>query len=298
MKTSKKGYLRNSPDVNKPQNIIKGGNITMKGVDFKVHGVDNNGYAKVMTPGYDYNFPNAKYVTETPIKNKEMNGPFKMKPGRGNMPKTGKGLPKDMTNPIMQVDPRSGRRKQYSIFEDIPASAYQESEATTAYDNLAKRSDHDLGKIYKNEGRARREGYYRKQTPGAVDIYPNEPNSVGGPSGGFSSKATTIDPLSGKDIISQSARMSNKDAKEYLDTQARYTREGRKGATKLKTAGVQPGATISTTAFDGVKKDKKKSKKSSVDNREAAPKPRYLGGYRGKQSVAGKAVSAVSDFFN
>lgn len=109
MKFSKKGYLRNSPDVNKPQNIIQGGNITMKGVDFKVHGVDNNGYAKVMTPGYDYNFPNAKYVTETPIKNKEMNGPFKMKPGRGNMPKTGKGLPKDMTNPIMQKEKHTGK---------------------------------------------------------------------------------------------------------------------------------------------------------------------------------------------
>jgi len=118
MKFSKKGYLRNSPDVNKPQNIIQGGNITMKGVDFKVHGVDNNGYAKVMTPGYDYNFPHAKYVTETQIKNKEMNGPFKMKPGRGNMPKTGKGLPKDMTNPIMQTtDPRSG-----SSFKDYNAS--------------------------------------------------------------------------------------------------------------------------------------------------------------------------------
>jgi hypothetical protein len=117
MKFSKKGYLRNSPDVNKSQNIIQGGNITMKGVDFKVHGVDNNGYAKVMTPTYDYYFPNAKYVTETPIKNKEMNEPFKMKPGRGDMPKTGKGLPKDMTNPIMQVDPRSG-----SSFKDYSAS--------------------------------------------------------------------------------------------------------------------------------------------------------------------------------
>jgi hypothetical protein len=118
MKFSKKGYLRNSPDVNKPKNIIQGGNITMKGVDFKVHGVDNNGYARVMAPGYDHYFPHAKYVTETPIKNKEMNGPFKMKPGRGNMPKTGKGLPKDMTNPIMQTtDPRSG-----SSFKDYNAS--------------------------------------------------------------------------------------------------------------------------------------------------------------------------------
>ena len=79
MKFSKKGYLRNSPDVNKSQNIIQGGNITMKGVDFKVHGVDNNGYAKVMTPGYNYNFPNAKYVTETPIKNINMSSPFQKK---------------------------------------------------------------------------------------------------------------------------------------------------------------------------------------------------------------------------
>ena len=79
MKFSKKGYLRNSPDVNKSQNIIQGGNITMKGVDFKVHGVDNNGYAKVMTPGYNYNFPNAKYVTETPLKKTNMSSPFQKK---------------------------------------------------------------------------------------------------------------------------------------------------------------------------------------------------------------------------
>jgi hypothetical protein len=38
-----------------------------------------------------------------------MNGPFKMKPGRGNMPKTGKGLPKDMTNPIMKKDKNTGK---------------------------------------------------------------------------------------------------------------------------------------------------------------------------------------------
>lgn len=68
MKTTKTGYLKNSPDVNKPQNVVKGGNITMKGVEFKVLGVDNNGYAKVMYPGYDYVFPGAKYVIETPIK--------------------------------------------------------------------------------------------------------------------------------------------------------------------------------------------------------------------------------------
>lgn len=68
MKTTKTGYLKNSPDVNKPKNKIMGNKITMKGVEFKVLGVDNNGYAKVMYPGYDYIFPGAKYVIETPIK--------------------------------------------------------------------------------------------------------------------------------------------------------------------------------------------------------------------------------------
>jgi hypothetical protein len=68
MKTSKKGYLKNSPDVNKPQNIIKGGHITMKGVKFKVLGTDDRGYTQIMYPGYDYYFPNAKYVIETPLK--------------------------------------------------------------------------------------------------------------------------------------------------------------------------------------------------------------------------------------
>lgn len=68
MKTSKKGYLKNSPDVNKSFNVIEGGNITMKGVEFKVLGIDDRGYTKVMYPGYDYTFPGAKYVIEKPIK--------------------------------------------------------------------------------------------------------------------------------------------------------------------------------------------------------------------------------------
>ena len=61
MKFSEKGYLKNSPDVNNSQNIIKGG-------DIKVLGTDDRGYTKVMYPGYDYKFPGAKYVIETPIK--------------------------------------------------------------------------------------------------------------------------------------------------------------------------------------------------------------------------------------
>ncbi len=66
--TTKTGYLKNSPDVNKSQNVIQGGHITMKGVEFKVLGIDDKGYAKIMYPGYDYIFPHAKHVTETPIK--------------------------------------------------------------------------------------------------------------------------------------------------------------------------------------------------------------------------------------
>ena len=54
--------------INKPINVIPGNKITMKGVDFKVLGTDDRGYTKVMYPGYDYKFPGAKYVIETPIK--------------------------------------------------------------------------------------------------------------------------------------------------------------------------------------------------------------------------------------
>ena len=68
MKFSKTGYKKNSLDVNKPVNVIKGGHITMKGVDFKVLGTDDRGYTKVMYPGYDYVFRNAKWVKETPIR--------------------------------------------------------------------------------------------------------------------------------------------------------------------------------------------------------------------------------------
>jgi len=69
MKTSTKGYLHDSPDVNNEQNIIKGNQITMKGVEFKVLGMDDRGYTKIMYPGYDYIFPGAKYVIEKPLKN-------------------------------------------------------------------------------------------------------------------------------------------------------------------------------------------------------------------------------------
>ena len=57
MRMSTEGYKRNSPDVNNRVNIIPSGNITMKGVDFKVKGVDNLGNVKIMKPGKDYKFP-------------------------------------------------------------------------------------------------------------------------------------------------------------------------------------------------------------------------------------------------
>lgn len=65
---SLKGYKKDSPDVNKPYNVIPGSDITMQGVEFKVLGTDNRGYSKIMYPGYNYKFPNAKFVIEKPIK--------------------------------------------------------------------------------------------------------------------------------------------------------------------------------------------------------------------------------------
>jgi len=56
-KCSTQGYKRNSPDVNKDVNIIQSGDITMKGVDFKVRGTDNLGNTKIMKPGKNYKFP-------------------------------------------------------------------------------------------------------------------------------------------------------------------------------------------------------------------------------------------------
>lgn len=62
---STQGYKRNSPDRNKPINVIPSGNITMKDVDFPVRGVDNLGNEIVMMPGREYTFP-GDYVVETP----------------------------------------------------------------------------------------------------------------------------------------------------------------------------------------------------------------------------------------
>jgi hypothetical protein len=66
MKKSKLGYKRYSPDVNNPYNIIPSGRITMKDVDFPVYGVDDIGYAQIMYPGGEYQFPGNE-VFEMPV---------------------------------------------------------------------------------------------------------------------------------------------------------------------------------------------------------------------------------------
>lgn len=64
---TQKGYKRNSPYVNNKQNIINSGRITMKGVDFPVHGVDEYGNEQMMFPNGEYSFP-GNQVTETRMK--------------------------------------------------------------------------------------------------------------------------------------------------------------------------------------------------------------------------------------
>ena len=66
-KTSIKGYKKDSPDINEPKLKIPSGNITMKGVEFPVHGKDNLGNEKMMKPGKNYEFP-GDYVIETPLR--------------------------------------------------------------------------------------------------------------------------------------------------------------------------------------------------------------------------------------
>jgi hypothetical protein len=64
---STQGYKRNSPDINNEYNIIESNNITMKGVDFPVLGVDNLGNKKLMMPNNDYKFK-GNVVKEIPLK--------------------------------------------------------------------------------------------------------------------------------------------------------------------------------------------------------------------------------------
>jgi len=61
------GYKKNSPDKDRPYNVIPSGEITMKDVDFPVLGIDNKGNSKVMQPGNDYSFE-GEMVLEFPIR--------------------------------------------------------------------------------------------------------------------------------------------------------------------------------------------------------------------------------------
>jgi len=60
------GYKKNSPDKDRPYNVIPSGEITMKDVEFPVLGIDNKGNSKIMEPGKDYSFI-GNTVLEFPI---------------------------------------------------------------------------------------------------------------------------------------------------------------------------------------------------------------------------------------
>ena len=63
---SHEGYKKDSPDKDRPYNIIPSGDITMKDVEFPVLGQDNLGNKKIMQPGKEYKFP-GNYVIEVPL---------------------------------------------------------------------------------------------------------------------------------------------------------------------------------------------------------------------------------------
>jgi len=64
---SEQGYKSDSPDKDRPFNIIPSNRITMKGVNHPVIGKDNLGNIRLMIPGAEYIFP-GQYVIETPLK--------------------------------------------------------------------------------------------------------------------------------------------------------------------------------------------------------------------------------------
>jgi hypothetical protein len=63
---STQGYKSNSPDKYNDFNIILSNNITTKGVDFPLFGMDNLGNTAVMMPGANYKFP-GDMVFEMPM---------------------------------------------------------------------------------------------------------------------------------------------------------------------------------------------------------------------------------------
>ena len=64
---STEGYKKNSPDKDRPYNVIPSGDITMENVEFPVLGIDNLGNEKIMQPGEkEINFP-GNTVLEFPM---------------------------------------------------------------------------------------------------------------------------------------------------------------------------------------------------------------------------------------
>lgn len=70
MKQSITGYKSNSKDRFEPMLEIPSNNITMQNVKFPILGIGDDGSIKMMKPGKNYVYPNAKSVTEIPIKQK------------------------------------------------------------------------------------------------------------------------------------------------------------------------------------------------------------------------------------
>jgi hypothetical protein len=68
---STQGYKADSPDRFNTFNIIPSNQITMKGVQFPVMGVDNLGNRQLMLPGAEYTFP-GQSVLEVPLYGQQM----------------------------------------------------------------------------------------------------------------------------------------------------------------------------------------------------------------------------------
>jgi hypothetical protein len=89
-----------------------------------------------------------------------MNTPFKMKPGRGNMPKTGRDIPPTLmyASPMNQTDPKSGMTKEKAkekiegVFSENARRVAAEAVAKSDSVNVAK-SAMILGKSPKMAGR-------------------------------------------------------------------------------------------------------------------------------------------------
>lgn len=71
------GYLPDSPHRHRPYNVIPSGHLTMRTVPHDILAVANTGQMQWMTANSgEYNFQNASWVHETPIKEDTEISPF------------------------------------------------------------------------------------------------------------------------------------------------------------------------------------------------------------------------------